>query len=147
MAHDPQLPLQKAVYEALGGLSLGEGGSVPVHEFAPTTAQPPYVLLTQQTVSPKTILPGCRSWECTWLLDIVTSFATKNQVSSLPATRIAELVLGRLEGRRLNLGEDFQMGPVELINTTMLTDNPTQETVDVHRYLRFRCQVEQHQTI
>lgn len=146
MAHDPQLSLQKAVYGALQGLSLGEDG-VPVYEFAPTTAQPPYVLLTQQTVSPRAILAGCRSWECTWLLDVVTSFTSKNQVSSLPATRLAEEILQCLEGQRLPLGEEFQMAPVELVTTTMLTDNPTQETVDVHRYLRFRCQVEQHQPI
>jgi Protein of unknown function (DUF3168) len=143
MLHDPQLPLQQAVYAALADL-VALDQTIAVYEFAPTGAPTPYVLITQQTVTPTTGSAGCRVWRCSWLLDVVTSFPAKNQVSSLPAARITEAVLERLENQRLPLAGEFQMGPIELQTTSMLTDNPTQETVDVHRYLRLQTLVEQH---
>ncbi|MBX0290112.1 DUF3168 domain-containing protein [Hymenobacter sp. HSC-4F20] len=146
MLHDPQLPLQKSVFQALGGTPiLIAGQAIPVFEFAPSGAIPPCILITQQTVKPQGNLAGCKTWECSLLLDIITSFQGKNQVSSRLANQIAEVILSRLENQRLTLEGGFDMSPAGLELSTMLTDNVSQDTVDVHRYLRFAFTVEQHQ--
>ncbi|UOR05865.1 DUF3168 domain-containing protein [Hymenobacter aerilatus] len=144
--YDPIITIQKAVFKALRDAQITLMATpVPTFEFVPQTVNPPYILISQQTCIPSNGSTNCKVWECTLLLDILTTFSTGGGINSDDVAEIAAQVLGVLEDKRLELSNGFQMSPAELIMSNNLVDNKTKETIDVHRFLRFSFSLEYHQ--
>ncbi|MBC6988935.1 hypothetical protein [Hymenobacter sp. BT491] len=140
---DPQLLLQQALIAALNTPSIAVSGAVvKAYTHPPLGTRPPYILVTQPTMIPGLGSVACQVWECTYLLDIVTSFATAGQVSDLPSFAISGQLLSRLHGKRLPLADGYQMAPVAFGLANTVTDAASGETVDVHRYVRVRFQLQ-----
>ncbi|WP_135435871.1 hypothetical protein [Hymenobacter fodinae] len=129
-------------YVGPGYLSGGGGTAAPV--FVQGASGTTYILLSQWVATPLPWLPGCERWDCTLLVDIVSSFAVSGQVNELPALQLGAELVQRLGGQRLPLTQGWQMSPVFLSQASTVTDDTAKETVDVHRYYRLRTTLEFH---
>jgi hypothetical protein len=139
---NPLARLSPALYTALSGLAV-VGVPVPVYEHSVPADTRFYVLLSEPAILASGGRPGCRSWRCEVVVQVITRFAS-DTMSSVPANEVAEQVLLRLDGVALPLPEHWQCMPGQLLpiddGPTPAADMPQQ----VVRRLRLRWEVYCH---
>jgi uncharacterized membrane protein len=148
---DPQIPLQEATYLALTvpplllngtAVPVGDGVAPSSKEMRPDGV---YVLLSQWTTTPAGKATACQFWDATVLIDVIAPSRVQGKVNQLPALQVAAQIVERLEGQRIGVAQGWRMQPIDTILNTTAIDDTNKETVDVHRYLRFRFHLDYQQ--
>jgi hypothetical protein len=117
---------------------LIEGLPVPVYQhLPPSDAGDRYVLLGQPTCEQEPGSQGCKSWDCTLLLDCITLY-DPGYATSILADELADQLSARTDGLRLTLPAGLQAAPATVENIHGLQDTFDGRQTEVHRYMRLR---------
>lgn len=133
MTGNPNKYIRKMFFDAIHNLTV-DGKTIPCYDERVTgnTVKPHYVLLSTQTKREQKYTKCGDKWECSILLDIITTFpATGNTGSKLLAENIEEAIID-LEGT-LTLAGGYVINERELVSSDSLTIIGT--TTNVFRQL------------
>ncbi|UOR07163.1 hypothetical protein MUN82_08710 [Hymenobacter aerilatus] len=119
-----------------------DGVDIKVYEHPDSELREHYVFLQQPTFAPTAGSTGCRAWECTALIDVITQFPA-DQLSSEPADELADQITNRLDNVALPMPAGWQCGRgITLLGSELREDNG--ELRAVRRLLRYRWSVYYH---
>jgi len=133
MQGNPNKYIRKMFFDAINNLNV-DGYVIPCFDERVTgaTVKPHYVLLSTQTKQQQKYTKCGDRWECSILLDIITTYpATGNTGSKLLAENIEEAIID-LEPT-LNLSGAYTINDRELVSSDSLTVIGT--TTNVFRQL------------